>query len=458
MGRYIYTSRNGIHIIDLQKSSELIDKAYKALFDIAAEGGTVLFVGTKKQSQDPIKEAAVRSGQYFVTQRWLGGTLTNFKTIKRSIKKLHDLYKMESDGTFDVLPKKEVIGLRKDMARLEKFLGGIKDMKKIPAAIFIVDPRKERNAILEARKLHIPVFGIVDTNCDPDDVDYIIPANDDALRSVRLIVNKMADAVVEANGGVVIPIVQEPKREKPLDQRRYNNNRGDSRGNNRSYVKREDRVVKPVVVKVEAKPVPTVEVKPVSTVEVKPVSTVAVKPAPTVAVKPAPTVAVKPAPKAVKVVKETPVKKAPKVAAKSAPKAVKVVKETPVKETPVKETPKVAAKSAPKAVKVVKETPVKKAPKVATKPAPKAVKVVKETPVKKAPKVAAKTAPKAVKVVKETPVKKVAKAVAPVKKEVKASVDYKSMTVAELKALAKKKKLSGYSKLKKAELITELNK
>jgi len=223
MGRYIYTSRNGIHIIDLQKTSDLIDTSYKALFDIAAAGGSVLFVGTKKQSQDPIKEAAVRSGQYFVTQRWLGGTLTNFKTIKRSIKKLHDLYKMEQDGTFEVLPKKEVIGLRKDMARLEKFLGGIKDMRKVPGAIFIVDPRKERNAILEARKLHIPVFGIVDTNCDPDDVDYIIPANDDALRSVRLIVNKMADAVIEANGGIVEPIKQEPKRERPDGQRRYNN-------------------------------------------------------------------------------------------------------------------------------------------------------------------------------------------------------------------------------------------
>jgi len=414
MGRYIYTSRNGIHIIDLQKSSELIDKAYKALFDIAAEGGTVLFVGTKKQSQDPIKEAAVRSGQYFVTQRWLGGTLTNFKTIKRSIKKLHDLYKMESDGTFDVLPKKEVIGLRKDMARLEKFLGGIKDMKKIPAALFIVDPRKERNAILEARKLHIPVFGIVDTNCDPDDVDYIIPANDDALRSVRLIVNKMADAVVEANGGIVIPIVQEPKREKPLDQRRYNNNRGDNRGNNRgsnrSYVKREDRVVKPVVVKVEEKPVSTVAVKPVPTVAVKPAPTVAVKPTPTVAAKPATKVAAKPATKVA-------AKPATKVAAKPATK----VAAKPATKVAAKPATKVAAKPAPKTV--------------AAKPVKKAAKVVKATPVKKAPKV-----------------------VVPVKKEAKASVDLKSMTVSDLKALAKEKKLSGYSKLRKAELVEELSK
>ena len=201
MARYIYTSRNGIHIIDLQKTSDLIDVAYKALFDIASEGGKVLFVGTKKQTQDPIKEAAERSGQYYVNQRWLGGTLTNFKTIKKSIKKLHDLYKMQEDGTFDVLPKKEVINLKKEMARLEKFLGGIKEMRKQPEALFIIDPRKERNAILEARKLDIPVFGIVDTNCDPDDVDFIIPANDDALRSVRLIVNKLADAVIEATGG-----------------------------------------------------------------------------------------------------------------------------------------------------------------------------------------------------------------------------------------------------------------
>lgn len=204
MAKYIYTSRNQIHIIDLQKTSDCIDVAYKALFDIAQEGGKVLFIGTKKQSQDPVKEEAIRSGQYYVDKRWLGGTLTNFKTIKRSIKKLQDLHKMEEDGTFAVLPKKEVITLKKEMDRLEKFLGGIKEMKGVPQAIFIIDPRKERNAILEARKLSIPVFGIVDTNCDPDDVDYIIPANDDALRSVKLIVSKMADAIIEANGGEIL--------------------------------------------------------------------------------------------------------------------------------------------------------------------------------------------------------------------------------------------------------------
>ncbi|QLY40253.1 30S ribosomal protein S2 [Hujiaoplasma nucleasis] len=216
MDRYIFTSRNGIHIIDLQQTSKFIDDAYKALFDIVAEGGEVLFVGTKKQAQEPIQEAAIRSGQYYVNQRWLGGTLTNFKTIKRSINKLHSLYKMEKDGTFDLLPKKEVVQLRKDIARLEKFFSGIKEMKKLPQALFIIDPKKERNAILEARKLDIPVFGIIDTNCNPDDLDYIIPANDDALRSISLIVDVMADAVIEAKNAQNQPVSKEEvKPEQP---------------------------------------------------------------------------------------------------------------------------------------------------------------------------------------------------------------------------------------------------
>ena len=247
MGRYIYTSRNGIHIIDLQKTSDCIDTVYKAIFDISSEGGRVLFVGTKKQSQDPVKEAAEKSGQFYVNQRWLGGTLTNFKTIKRSIKKLHDLYKMESDGTFDVLPKKEVIGLRKDMARLEKILGGIKEMKKLPQALFIIHPKKERNAILEARKLGIPVFGIVDTNCDPDDVDYIIPANDDALRSVRLIVGKMADAVIEGNGGVV-------ENDEDVDDTPVTDNDYADNDDEEEAPRPKKKQSKPVVVKVTAKP------------------------------------------------------------------------------------------------------------------------------------------------------------------------------------------------------------
>ena len=347
MARYIYTSRNGIHIIDLQKTSDLIDVSYKALFDIASEGGKVLFVGTKKQSQEPVKEAAAKSGMYYVDQRWLGGTLTNFKTIKRSIKKLHDLYKMESDGTFDLLPKKEVIGLRKDMARLEKFLGGIKEMRKAPEAIFIIDPRKERNAILEARKLHIPVFGIVDTNCDPDDVDYIIPANDDALRSVRLIVDKMADAVVEANGGFTGQDKVETnveKEVKPVVE-------ADSQ--KQEKVKKEEKSDQKVIVKLKP------EVKKVKTSE---------------------------------------------------PIVVKVEAKKEVKAEPKKE---------------VKAEP-KKEVKTETK---KEVKPVVKKEVK----------------------------VEPVKEE-KPQVDLDSMTVADLRNLAKDNNLTGYSKLRKAELIEEIKK
>ena len=203
MAPYIFTSRNGIHIIDLKKTAEEIERAYQALFQIIAEGGKVLFVGTKKQAQEAVKEEAIRTGQYYVDQRWLGGTLTNFKTIKLRIRRLKSLYKMEEDGTFDKLPKKEVLNLIKERDRLEKFLGGIKDMNKLPEAVFIVDPKNEMNAVLEARKLKIPVFGIVDTNCDPEDVDHIIPANDDAIRAVKLIAWVMGNACIEAMGGVV---------------------------------------------------------------------------------------------------------------------------------------------------------------------------------------------------------------------------------------------------------------
>lgn len=267
MAKYIYTSRNGIHIIDLQKSSDLIDVAYKALFEIGEQDGKVLFVGTKKQSQEPVREEAIRSGQYFVDKRWLGGTLTNFKTIKKSIKRLQDLYKMEKDGTFEVLPKKEVIGLRKEMDRLEKFLGGIKEMKTLPQALFIIDPRKERNAILEARKLNIPVFGIVDTNCDPDEVDYIIPANDDALRSVKLIVSKMADALMESKGGasdapvqeeVVVEEVKTFERPKRFDNRPPRTDRPQERP---QVVTEPVKKAEPVVVKPEPVVAPVAEVK-----------------------------------------------------------------------------------------------------------------------------------------------------------------------------------------------------
>ena len=203
MARYIYTARNGIYIIDLQKTADQIEIAYQALNDIVSNGGKVLFVGTKKQAQEAVKEEAARTGHFYVDQRWLGGTLTNFKTIRRRIKRLKDLYKMEEDGTFEKYTKKEVAALKHDREKLEKNLGGIKEMAKLPEAIFIVDPRKEHNAIAEARKLNIPVFGIVDTNCDPDDVDFVIPANDDANRAVKLVIHIMGNAIIEAQGGTV---------------------------------------------------------------------------------------------------------------------------------------------------------------------------------------------------------------------------------------------------------------
>ena len=201
MAPYIYTERNGIHIIDLQKTVGMVDDAYKAVEEIVANGGTILFVGTKKQAQDAIREEATRCGMFYVNERWLGGMLTNFKTIQSRIKRLQKIEEMSQDGTFDVLPKKEVIALKKEWDKLEKNLGGIKNMKKIPDAIVIIDPKKERICVSEAHALNIPLIGIADTNCDPEELTYLIPGNDDAIRAVRLIVSKMADAVIEANQG-----------------------------------------------------------------------------------------------------------------------------------------------------------------------------------------------------------------------------------------------------------------
>ena len=201
MAEYIFTERNGIYIIDLQKTVKKIEEAYSFIREVAQDGGEILFVGTKKQAQETIKEEAIRVGMHYVDARWLGGMLTNFKTIKKRIERLAQLHKMEEDGTFDLLPKKEVIGLRGEMEKLEKYLGGIKEMKKAPAAIFVVDPRKERIAIAEAKKLNIPIVAIVDTNCDPEDVDYVIPGNDDAIRAVKLVVSTVANAVIEGREG-----------------------------------------------------------------------------------------------------------------------------------------------------------------------------------------------------------------------------------------------------------------
>ncbi|MBO4900731.1 MAG: 30S ribosomal protein S2 [Lachnospiraceae bacterium] len=201
MAPYIFTERNGIHIIDLQKSVGKVDEAYNAVFDIASQGGTILFVGTKKQAQDAVKTEAERCGMFYVNERWLGGMLTNFRTIRSRVDRLKAIERMSEDGTFDVLPKKEVVQLRKEWEKLEKNLGGIKNMTRIPDAIFVVDPKKEHICVQEAHSLGITLIGIGDTNCDPEELDYVIPGNDDAIRAVKLLTSKMADAVIEANQG-----------------------------------------------------------------------------------------------------------------------------------------------------------------------------------------------------------------------------------------------------------------
>ena len=217
MAEYIFQARNGIHIIDLQKTSKKLDEAYAFIKEQVEEGKTVLFVGTKKQAQECMKEAAIKCGMYYVDQRWLGGMLTNFDTIKTRIARLKSLEEMESNGTFDVLPKKEVIGLKKEMEKLENNLGGIKDMETLPGVLFIVDPKKERIAILEAKKLNIPVVGLVDTNCSPEDVDYPIPGNDDAIRAVKLIADTMANAVVEGKQGESFEVAEEAMVEETVE-------------------------------------------------------------------------------------------------------------------------------------------------------------------------------------------------------------------------------------------------
>lgn len=256
MRPYIYTSRNGVYIINLEKTQQKLDEAYLAMKDIADRGGKVLFVGTKKQAQVVVMEEALRTGSFFINQRWLGGTLTNFRTIQKRIRRLIEIEEMEASGLMEKYPKKEVSQIRKEAARLENFLGGIKEMKKIPDAIFVIDPKVEHNAVAEARKLGIPVFGIVDTNCNPEEVDYAIPANDDALRSVKLIVTLMSDAIMESKGGLlsiayqkeegevevsmadVIQNVEEQAAENERRRRarneerrqRFNNDRGSDRG------------------------------------------------------------------------------------------------------------------------------------------------------------------------------------------------------------------------------------
>ena len=214
MAQYIFTERNGIYIIDLQKTTKKIDEAYAFIRSVSEEGGEVLFVGTKKQAMDSVKEEAERAGAHFINARWLGGTLTNFKTIQKRIKRLEQLGAMENDGTFDLLPKKEVIKLKLEMDKLTRFLGGIKEMRKPPSAMFIIDPKKEKNAVAEGRKLGIPIVAIVDTNCDPDEIDYVIPGNDDAIRAVKLLSQAMADAIIEGRQGVSLATPDVAKSEE----------------------------------------------------------------------------------------------------------------------------------------------------------------------------------------------------------------------------------------------------
>ncbi len=213
MAEYIYMERNGIYIIDLQKTVRKLEEAYDFVRSLSEQGKTILFVGTKKQAQDAVREEASRVGMYYVNARWLGGMLTNFKTMRTRVNRLEQLKKMQEDGTFDMLPKKEVIKLMGEMAKLEKYLGGVKDMKRLPGALFVIDPRKEHNAIAEARKLHIPIVAIVDTNCDPDEIDYVIPGNDDAIRAIRLISSTMANAVQEGRQGEDAEVAAEAAEE-----------------------------------------------------------------------------------------------------------------------------------------------------------------------------------------------------------------------------------------------------
>ena len=236
MKEFIYTTRDDIYIIDLQKTVKKLEEAYEAMKEVAEAGGKVLFVGTKKQAQEAAEECAVRTNMYFVNERWLGGTLTNFKTIRSRIKRMDDIDKMEADGTFDLLPKKEVIQIKKEYAKLDKNLRGIREMKKLPQALVIVDPRKEENAIKEARILGIPVFGIVDTNCDPDLVDYVIPGNDDAVRAVKLLLGVLTNAIAEVNGNEIIDYINDDDKSK-----------GDKKASKKENVKEEAKEVKPEV-------------------------------------------------------------------------------------------------------------------------------------------------------------------------------------------------------------------
>jgi len=277
MDPYIYTSRHGIHILDLQQTVKYIEDMYQRFVEIAKENGKVLFVGTKKQAAEAIQQEAERAGHYYVSKRWLGGTLTNFKTIRKSIRRLTDIERMEEDGTFQRLPKKEVIGLRKEMERLTAFLSGIKEMRNLPQAVFIIDPLKEINAIREARKLGIPVYGVLDTNCDPDDLDHFVPANDDAIRSIRLLLKVMANALLEGAGGEVEEVVTQSKEERDQKEAEAKAKAQKARAEAKAQDSKESASDAP---KAEAKAAPKAEAKAEPKAEAKPEPKAEAKPEP----------------------------------------------------------------------------------------------------------------------------------------------------------------------------------
>ena len=370
MAPYIYMERNGIYIIDLQKTVRKLEEAYNFIREVSESGGSVLFVGTKKQAQDAIKEEAERVGMFFVNARWLGGMLTNFKTMRTRIDRLAQLQQMHDDGTFDILPKKEVIKLTGEINRLEKYLGGVKDMKKLPAVLFIIDPRKERNAIAEARKLGIPIVAIVDTNCDPDEIDYIIPGNDDAIRAIRLIAQAMASAVVEGRQGT--DLIETPLQAEGAS--------------------------------IDAAPSPEVEVPEQAPVDTTPLEvTTARTPRRAPDKAPADTASTSP-PRVAPPVAPAPVAEAPEAPVAKAP-AEAPVKEAPV-EVPVKEAPKEVAAAVEEPVTI--ETPAedKPAEEAVKKTTRKTTKKAEETPAEKTPTVEASTEETSAIVTEEAPEEK----------------------------------------------------
>jgi len=377
MKEYIFGERNGVYIIDLEKTVNCLEDAYAKMRQVVQDSSCkVLFVGTRKQISDIIREEAVRAGQYYVDKRWLGGTMTNFKTIRKSIAKMFKYEEMEKDGTFDLLPKKEVIEIKKELAKLQSFFSGIREMTTLPGALFVVDPKTEHNAVMEARKLNIPVFGLVDTNCDPDDVDYVIPANDDGVRAVRLVVGVMANAVMEGNGIAVEPYVlpEEEKTEEEPANPKFNRN---PRFENKKFVKAEEAA--PAEVKEEVVEAAPVEEAPKAKKATKKEEVAPVEEAPK-AKKATKKEEVAPAEEAPKAKKAT--KKEEVAAVEEAPKAKKATKKA--EDAPAEEAPK-----AKKATKKAEEAPVEEAPK-----AKKATKKAEEAPAEEAPK-AKKTTKKA---------------------------------------------------------------